>query len=311
MDSSRRLSLIVGAFVLMSLGALGVSILSLTSEKGIFVERYRIVGEFDNVQGLLPGAPVWLAGKEIGRVDEVSFTALGSEHPIHVELAIDVEVQDRIRSDSLARVGTIGVLGDSYVEVQVGTSAGRILQDGDSIEAVSPMNISEVVAKGTGALDAFSSLADNISLLVGDVRQEGVIPKAAAAVSAASDIVVEVEQGSGLLHSLIYDDYPGGGVDSIEASLAHLESILAEVREGKGILHSLIYDSMRDENIVSDAFDTMASMRRIAAKVEDGEGTLGLLINDPSLYEEARILVGGAQRSAAVRTMIRMAVDED
>ena len=98
-----------------------MSILSLTSEKGLFVERYRIVGEFDNVQGLLPGAPVWLAGKEIGRVDDVSFTALGSEHPILVELAIDVDVQERIRSDSVARVGTIGVLGDSYVEVQVGT----------------------------------------------------------------------------------------------------------------------------------------------------------------------------------------------
>ena len=311
MDSSRRLSLIVGAFVVVSLGALGVAILSLTAEKGIFVDHYRIVGEFDNVQGLLPGAPIWLAGKEIGRVDQVSFTALGSEHPIRVEMKIDVAVQERIRSDSVARVGTIGVLGDSYVEVKVGTPEGRILQDGDEIEAVSPLNLSQVLAKGTGALDSLSTLADNISNLVGDVREEGAIPKAAAAVAAASDIVVEVEQGSGLLHSLIYDDYPGGGIDSIEASLAHLESILAEVREGEGILHSLIYDSMRNEDIVTDAFDTMASMKNIAAKVDGGEGTLGLLINDPSLYEEVRILVGGAQRSAVVRSMIRMAVEED
>ncbi len=311
MDSSRRLSLIVGAFVIASLAALAVAILSLTSEKGIFVEHYRIVGEFENVQGLLPGAPVWLAGKEIGRVNEVSFTALGSEHPIRVELKIDVAVQERIRSDSVARVGTIGVLGDSYVEVQVGTLAGSILQDGDHIEAVSPLNISRVMAKGTAALDSFSSLADNISQLVGDVRQENVIPKAAEAVAAASDLVIEVEQGSGLLHSLIYDDYPGGGIESIEASLAHLESILAEVRDGEGILHSLIYDSMRNEDIVTDAFDTMASLKNISAKVDQGEGTLGLLINDPSLYEEARILLGGARRSAVVRSMIRMAVDQD
>jgi hypothetical protein len=84
------------------------------------------------------------------------------------------------------------------------------------------------MAKGTAALDSFSTLADNITQLVGDVREEGVIPKAAAAVAAASDIVIEVENGSGLLHSLIYDDYPGGGIDSIETSLAHLESILAD-----------------------------------------------------------------------------------
>ena len=55
MDSNRRLSLIVGAFVIVSLGALALAILSLTSEKGIFVDQYRIVGEFENVQGLLPG----------------------------------------------------------------------------------------------------------------------------------------------------------------------------------------------------------------------------------------------------------------
>ena len=311
MNSNRRLSLIVGAFVIVSLGALAVAILSLTSEKGIFVEQYRIVGEFDNVQGLLPGAPIWLAGKEVGRVDQVSFTPLGSRHPILVEMKVDVAVQDRIRSDSVARVGTIGVLGDSYIELQVGTREGRILQDGDRIEAVSPLNISQVMAKGTAALDSFSTLADNISQLVGDVREEAVIPKAAAAVAAASEIVVEVEQGSGLLHSLIYDEYSGGGVESIQTSLAHLENILGEVREGEGILHSLIYDSMPNEHIVSDAFDTMASMKSIAAKVDDGEGTLGLLINDPSLYEEMRLLVGGAQRSAVVRSMIRMAVDQD
>ncbi|MBW2420201.1 MAG: MCE family protein, partial [Deltaproteobacteria bacterium] len=127
MDSSRHLSLIVGAFVIVSLSALCLGILSLTSEKGIFTERYRIVGEFDNVQGLLPGAPVWLAGKEIGRVDQVIFTAPGSEHPIRVELELDVEVQERVRSDSVARVGTIGVLGDSYIELQIGTPEGRIL----------------------------------------------------------------------------------------------------------------------------------------------------------------------------------------
>ena len=42
------------------------------------------------------------------------------------------------------------------------------------------------------------------------------------------------------------------------------------------------------------------------AKIDGGEGTLGLLLNDPTLYEELKILVGGAGRSTLVRSMINL-----
>jgi phospholipid/cholesterol/gamma-HCH transport system substrate-binding protein len=44
--------------------------------------------------------------------------------------------------------------------------------------------------------------------------------------------------------------------------------------------------------------------------VDRGEGTIGLLVNDPTLYEDLKLLVGGARRSAVVRTMIRMSSDD-
>jgi phospholipid/cholesterol/gamma-HCH transport system substrate-binding protein len=45
--------------------------------------------------------------------------------------------------------------------------------------------------------------------------------------------------------------------------------------------------------------------------MDSGDGTIGLLLNDPTLYEDLKRLVGGAQRSAVVRTLIRMSADED
>ena len=47
-------------------------------------------------------------------------------------------------------------------------------------------------------------------------------------------------------------------------------------------------------------------LNSILAKIDQGEGTIGLMLNDPTLYEEMKILVGGANRSAVVRTMIRL-----
>jgi phospholipid/cholesterol/gamma-HCH transport system substrate-binding protein len=349
MQDSRRLSLIVGAFFIVSLMALGVAVLSLTSESGLFARHYRIYGNFDNVQGLLPGAPIWMAGKEVGRVRAVEFTDFGSNQPILVSMRINTSIQNRLRTDSVATIGTIGVLGDSYIEIRPGSPEGSVLIDGETIQTLSPTNLYAALAQGSEALDSISALARNLNLVVSDVREVGVIPKAASAVSAASGIVLEVESGSGLLHSVIYDNYAGGGVESIESSLASLENILEEVRTGRGILNSLIYaddgtqgatstadiqqtlaslaDIMREiesgdgmlhaliydpetGRMSEDAAAAMGRLDEILKKIEDSDGTLGLMISDPKLYEDLTQLIGGAQRSAIVRTLVRMATEE-
>ena len=345
MQDNRRLSLIVGAFFITTLAALAFAVLTLSSESGLFDSYYRIHASFDNVQGLLPGAPVWMAGKEVGRIDEVEFSDFGSEQPIHVTMRISRGIQNRVRTDSVATIGTIGVLGDSYIEIRPGSPDGSVLIDGETINAVSPSNLYEALAQGSEALNSVSALARNLNRVVSDVREEGVVAKAASAVSAASGIILEVESGSGLLHSVIYDQYGGGGVESIERSLASLEHILREVETGQGILNSLIYaDDAAGAKDIQDSLDALASilaevkngegllhaliydedtsrlseeavasiskLNSILGKIEDGEGTLGLLVSDPTVYEDLSLLLGGAQRSAVLRTLVRMATDK-
>jgi len=345
MEDSRRLSLMVGTFFIVALVSLAVAVLTLSSESGLFVSYYKIHANFDDVQGLLPGAPVWMAGKEIGRIDEVEFTEFGSERPIHVAMRINRGIQTRVRSDSVATIGTIGVLGDSYIEIRPGSPDGSVLIDGEKINAVSPTNIYAALAQGTDALANVSELARNLNLVVSDVREEGVVTKAASAVSAVSNIILEVENGNGMLHGLVYDGGDGDGVGSIERSLASIESILNEVESGNGMLNSLIYaedttgvadiqeslDSLSDillevkngdgllhaliydeesGRLSDEAVAAVTRLNSVLKKIEEGEGTLGLLVSDPSLYEDMTMLFGGAQRSVVLRTLVRMATDE-
>jgi phospholipid/cholesterol/gamma-HCH transport system substrate-binding protein len=345
MEDSRRLSLMVGAFFIVTLVSLAVAVLTLSSESGLFVSYYKIHANFDDVQGLLPGAPVWMAGKEIGRIDAVEFTEFGSERPIHVAMRINRGIQTRVRSDSVATIGTIGVLGDSYIEIRPGSPDGSVLIDGEKINAVSPTNIYAALAQGTDALANVSELARNLNLVVSDVREEGVVTKAASAVSAVSNIILEVENGNGMLHGLVYDGGDGDGVGSIERSLASIESILNEVESGNGMLNSLIYaedttgvadiqeslDSLSDillevkngdgllhaliydeesGRLSDEAVAAVTRLNSVLEKIEEGEGTLGLLVSDPSLYEDMTMLFGGAQRSVVLRTLVRMATDE-
>jgi phospholipid/cholesterol/gamma-HCH transport system substrate-binding protein len=125
-----------------------------------------------------------------------------------------------------------------------------------------------------------------------------------------SDILGEIQHGHGLLHSLIYDEHEGSGMASLNQSLVTFQGILDEVATGNGLLHSLVYEPLTEQDVVLEALDAGARLNSILAKIDTGEGTLGLLLNDPSLYEDLKQLVGGAERSTLVKTLIRMSGDE-
>lgn len=312
MPDRRRLSLWVGVFVLGALITAALSVLFLGARGGILNPRYRLTTYFDDVQGLVSGAPVRLAGRDVGSVEFVSFAPLtGDLPPVRVVMQIDEAVQDRVRSDSVARIATIGLLGDKYVEISMGTAFGRILDDGEEIASVSPLDLGMAVARGTEAIDNIATLAANVNQVVDDFGKAMGGQKVAEATASLTAIVAEVQEGDGLLHNLIYDRYEGGGLDSVERSLAALESILTEVKTGDGTLHQLIYGQPGEEDALGQAMASLAHLESILTKIDAGEGTLGLLVNDPSLYADLQELVGGAQRSLVVRSLIRLSTDGD
>jgi phospholipid/cholesterol/gamma-HCH transport system substrate-binding protein len=312
MDERRRLSLVVGIFLLAALGAGAFALLSLGTSSGLLERRYRLVTYFDDVQGLVSGAPVRLAGKDVGQVEFVTFATLDDQRPpVRVVLQIVRDVQDRVRSDSVASIGTIGLLGDKYVALSMGTSAGRVLEDDDELASVSPIDLSMAVTRGTEAIDNVATLAENLNLVVGSFHEamggQRLADATGAAAKAAEDlggVVREVREGKGLLHSLIYDDYAGGEVASVTRSLARLEQILKEINEGDGLLHELVYTPANEQELVHQAELATARLANALRKVDDGEGTLGLLVNDPTLYYDLKALAGGTKRSWILRSLV-------
>jgi len=311
-EAERRLSLMVGGFFLLALAGFAVMVLSLSARTGVWTQHYELEARFSDVKGLIGSAPVRLAGKQVGQVKTVEFDTRDPEHPgVRVVMQIDESVRDRIRSDSVATIGSAGLLGDRVIDITLGTPRGEALADGEDLVSVDPPDLNDTIDKGARALDNVANLAGNLNSLVKDFDQESGGERLAGSVAALADIIAEVQEGDGLLHSVIYDTFEGSGVVSIETSLATLERILTEIDSGQGILHTLIYDKPTEQDIVLQTLEAGARLNSILAKIDRGEGTFGLMLNDPTLYEELKLLVGGANRSGVVRAMIRMmATDE-
>ncbi len=326
MDRERRLSLTVGAFALVSLGAFALTILSLSAQQGVFRARYGLVAYFDNVQGLLPGAVVRLAGTSVGQVRKVKLAMRESGKPaVRVDLQIAESVRDRITVDSTARITTVGLLGDQIVELTIGSVGAEPLGDGREIRTIEPFDLADLVSKGEELLDGFTairgqgvsalesiaSLAQNMNTTVEDFQAGMGGRKLADSVGAFSEIVTEIRAGEGFLHTLVYEPSEGTAIADLERSFGSFANIVEAVETGDGFLHSLIYDEAAEQDVLFQFLQAGARMNSILGKIDRGEGTLGLLLNDPTLYEELKILVGGAGRSTVVRTLIDMATPED
>lgn len=312
MDRDRRLSLTVGGFTLAALAALVVAILSLSAEQGVFQARYRLVAWFENVQGLVPGAAVWLAGTRVGRVESVDLGIRPDGLPgVKVGMQIDEGVRERIRGDSTAVISTVGLLGDQIVALSIGTAASPVLPDGGTVQTIDPFDLNVMIAKGGKALDAIERLATDVNGALDDFQGGGGTEALSDAIRDLSDLIGEVQEGEGVLHTLIYEPYEGTAVASLEASLASMANVMEEVETGDGILHSLIYEEPTEQDVVLQFLKAGGRLNSILAKIDAGEGTLGLLLNDPTLYEELKILVGGANRSTVVRSLIDMVTPEE
>lgn len=263
MKAKKITELKVGVFVVVILFLFGVGVFVIGSHQKYFQRQYTIWASFPNIQGLIVGAPVSLAGLTVGRVNAIIFPEDPREKTIKVELKIKKGVQKRIREDSIASIQTMGLLGDKYVEISLGSPENDVLHDGDYIESAHPFDLLAYASKLEEAIDV-------INTILIDVRE----------------ISSQVRGGKGLLHAILYDPAGGKLVNNLSVASGSLD------------------DLMKDLSSAAKSADN------IVKKVERGEGTLGGIVNDPTVYEDLKVILGGAKRSTIIKGLIRYTINK-
>ncbi|HWI41642.1 MAG TPA: outer membrane lipid asymmetry maintenance protein MlaD [Verrucomicrobiae bacterium] len=139
-----RIELVVGIFMLVGMLCLGWLSVRL-GRMEIFggSDYYRVSADFDSASGLKPGAPVEIAGVQVGKVDRIRYD---QERKIaSVELAIGKGIT--LYDDDIAAVRTSGIIGDKYIKVKPG-GAGAPVQPGAKLrETESALDLEEILAK--------------------------------------------------------------------------------------------------------------------------------------------------------------------
>ncbi len=115
-------------------------------------------------------------------------------------------------------------------------------------------------------------------------------------------------KSGGLVDDISRQFMKGGDFDALVKNLnktaANLASLTEEAKAGKGLLaESLRGDSGAKLN------RSLGHVESILGKIDRGEGTLGGLINDPTVYEDLKSIMGGAKRSSILQYFMRQFKD--
>lgn len=292
----------VGLFVVLALGVAFFLIFMIGSDKKVFEARYRLVGKFTDISGLRIGAPVQLAGINIGFVDNIKFSKDLMNKEIEVSFEIADKYRERIREDSVATINTQGLLGDKFIFVSVGSADQPELKDGAYIKTREVVGIFDLADKGGEILDDLQDAAQSISKAFGGMSGEG--GDLSEMLKSIKNMMKKAETGSGFLHALIYDPNGQEVMADLTASMHSLRTLLGQTDEGA-------MKRSRVRNVVYNINDVALNLRDITEKINRGEGTIGGLVNDPTIYNEIRSIFGKANRNSLFKTVVRSTLEEN
>jgi phospholipid/cholesterol/gamma-HCH transport system substrate-binding protein len=117
------------------------------------------------------------------------------------------------------------------------------------------------------------------------------------------------EKSQGALPALL-DDPQGKQkvyrlIDNLSQAALSLAQVSSELQSGKGVLPTLLHDKEFGAKFRHDLESLTAHLNSISRKLDEGDGTIGKLINDPSLYDAANDVVVGVNDSKLLKWLVQ------
>ncbi|MBN1605334.1 MAG: MCE family protein [Polyangiaceae bacterium] len=126
-----------------------------------------------------------------------------------------------------------------------------------------------------------------------------------------NETVKRVNEGPGLLHSVLYEEDVANTVEKFGTVADELAVTLRSIRQGNGLARSVLFGDDSSQRVMGNLDAVTGDIRHIVADVRAGKGTLGALLVDPSVYEDLKMLLGNVSRNRALRALVRYSIKKD
>lgn len=290
--TERQMQVRIGTLVLVAMLLFMGFVLSIGRRSALFEERYSLWTSFSSTEGLAAGAPVRLAGLTVGNVTRIAFGRDPKDRRIVLTLSVEQRVQDRIREDSVASIGTIGLVGDKVLDITVGSHDRPGLRPGAELASTDPPDYAQLLKKGDRILDNVTRITASLDefLVGGESTGKRNLNEVLRSLRTT---LVEVEKGQGLLHDIIYGREGAELLARMDRTVQSLEKVAKTVEmEGSPLLVRMDRTLQSVEKLAGTLETaagpllgrvdrTVQSLENIVKALETEDGLLHALIYTP------------------------------
>ncbi len=262
----------IGLWVIV---ALVILIFGIDFLKGInlFTPSNYYIVRYDNVQGIETSAPVTIDGYKVGQVREVKFDY---EHPGKIEVVLALNKNLKVPEDSYAEL-TPTLMSGTQIEMHLGTSkiflpVGGEVHPREARDFLASLQ-SDVVPSINNILPLVDSLLTNLNKLTGD-------PALVQSIARLDGITANLLATSQGLNTTMNRSVP-----VIVNNLGRTSQSLDTVVGNLGIL-SYQLKELPLRPTMENVQNVTANLEDFSAQLKNPNSTLGLLMNDPELYNK-------------------------
>ncbi|WP_020531706.1 MlaD family protein [Flexithrix dorotheae] len=227
---------------------------------------------YENIGGLQPANPVLLNGMSVGRVLDIEIVPeKNNKVMVSLEVANDIQIGDQ----TVALLTDPGLLSDKAVELKINTVNGY-LKSGDTLRSEIDNGVMDILEeKAFPIINTLDSTFASLNIVLKGLDGLGDELKSTLVVARDKMNSVNTQELDGTLQNF-------------RITSENLAKMSEELKPLATKLNTLA-DSLNEAPIKSLATEmnaTMANLNTTVEKINNAEGSLGLLINDKKLYED-------------------------
>jgi phospholipid/cholesterol/gamma-HCH transport system substrate-binding protein len=255
----------VGILVIVSLVVLGIGIFFISGQVGFFARHYTLKCYLPNAGDLREGAQVRLAGISVGNVAKIRMSPFTDrQRAVEIDMKLARTYEDDIRADSVASVETVGLLGDSYIDITRGSPGEQVVPDEGEVKYLQKAVVATVVQNTNDVITNLNTISSKLD-----------------------DITTQIQSGKGSIGKLIYDQTL---YSKLNDTISNAQNLIDRAQRGEGTIGKL----MVDETLYNRTLGTLDRLDKVIDQVQHGNGSLARFISDPSAYNNLnRLMANG------------------
>jgi phospholipid/cholesterol/gamma-HCH transport system substrate-binding protein len=204
----------LGIFVVIGTLLFVFTIYWVGKQKYLFGSTFHLRSQFKTVSGLKVGNNVRFSGINVGTVNGID---LITDTSVMIDLVIKKEVQQFIKTDARASIGSDGLMGDKILTITPGTLSGSTVKNNDLIGSKNAIEMDDVMSSMKTSLD-------NAAIITAQLAQ----------------FSSKMNNGNGALSKLISDE---GFSNSLKSTLVNLQTSTGEFAKFTAKMNNGVLDS--------------------------------------------------------------------